>query len=169
MAQSSQYVSRGPWRILIISIVLFVVSIVVFVGIEFGYIPYLINESESLDSELASLNQTFRGEAQEDVFNLFSQIYNVQALFNQEASLSSIPEFLEGITHASITLQEARVNFKDGNIALQGVAPSYDILVSQLNILGSEESIKSVVLERSEASQEGINFTINLKRIASAQ
>ncbi len=169
MAQSSQYVSRGPWRILIISIVLFAVSIVVFAGIEFGYMPYLISESESLDAELASLNQTFRGEAQEDVFNLFSQIYNVQMLFGEETSLSTVPEFLEAITHTSITLQEARVNFKDGSIALQGIAPSYDVLVNQLNILGSDEHVESVVLERSETTDEGIEFTINLKRSAIVQ
>lgn len=169
MAQSSQYVSQGPWRILIISIVLFAVSIVIFAGIEFGYIPYLMHESESLDAELISLNQTFKGEAQEDVFNLFSQIYNVQMLFSEESSLSAIPEFLESVTHASVTLQEARVNFKDGGITLQGIAPSYDVLVSQLNIIGSDERIESVVLERSETTVDGTEFTINLKRSASVQ
>lgn len=169
MAQSPQYVSQGPWRILIISIVLFVVSIVIFAGIEFGYIPYLINESESLDTELVSLNQTFRGETQEDVFNLFSQIYNVQMLFSEEKPLSTIPEFLESVTHTSVTLREAQVNFKDGGITLRGIAPSYDVLVSQLNIVGSDERVESVVLEHSETTDDGTEFTINLKHSALVQ
>ena len=169
MAQSSQYVSRGPWRILIISIVLFGVSVLVFVGIEFGYIPYLMNESESLDSELISLNQAFRGQEQEDVFNLFSQIHNVQTLFSQKTSLSSIPDFLENITHASVVLEEVRMNFKDGGITLRGSAPTYDVLVSQLNILGSNESIEGVVLEDSNEGDDGVSFTINLKRVVSTQ
>lgn len=169
MAQSSQYASRGPWRILVISIVLFAVSVLVFVGIEFGYIPYLMSESESLDAELTSLNQTFRGQEQEDVFNLFSQIHNVQTLFSQKTSLSSIPNFLEGVTHASVTLEEVRANFKDGGLILRGNAPTYDILVSQLNILGSDEDIESVILEDSSEGDSGIDFTINLKRVASVQ
>lgn len=165
MAQPSRYTTKGPWRILVLSLVLFGLSVLVFVGMEFGYTPYLSAQIDELDGELTSLNQTFQGEREEDVFNLFSQIYNVQSLFSQQSSLSPMISFLERTTHQLVTLEAVELVHKDGVMRIEGVAPSYDVLVSQLNILGSSEQIESVVLEDSTRNEGQTTFSIYIKGI----
>lgn len=153
-----------PWRLLVLALVLLGLSIFVWIGMEFGYVPYLHNQIAKTDTEIAALAASLKDGQQKDVIGLYSQLYNINELYKNHIYPSRIFSFIETTLLPTIRLTELDVEVRKGTIMLSGVSPDMDTVTLQLAALQKNENIVNAVLSSAKQQDKGtgVSFTIHI-------
>ncbi len=163
--RKKEYLSaQTPWRVLILTLVIFIFSVLIYFGMIFGYKPYLKSQTRNLEQKISVLNQSIDETQQKQIVTFFSQMVNIQSLLSGHKYFSSIFDFIEKNTHQKITYSDLKFNVSEMDIKIEGTAPSYDLLVNQLAVYNQAPEVKKVSLDSSSA-QEGSNevrFSVRL-------
>lgn len=158
--------SGVPWRILVISIVIFGLTIVIYAGMQFGYIPYLSSQIDKVDSQFTQLSKSFNDQQQKDFLNFYSQLYNIKSLSGNHAYPSKVFDFIETSLYPSVKLTNLQVTVSTGEIRLEGNISDYDSLSNQLAVFKSNSNVASMSLDSSRKVDPkdggGIFFSIKL-------
>ena len=88
-----------PWRLLTLMIVVFSLSVFIYIGMMFGYKPYLNSQVKELENEIFFLNQSIDKTKQEQLISLYSQFANVQKLIDAHGITSGIFDLMEKNTY----------------------------------------------------------------------
>lgn len=149
--QSSREFSAGfPWRTLVISVVVFGLTLLIWAGMEFGYVPFLQSQIQKSDVELAALSQSVSESEQKELIEFYSQLYNIQSLIGGHLHPSRFFDFLEKSTHPMVKFSGLRLNIIGGEAVLEGAAPDFDTVASQLSAFKNDAQVASVALESSK-------------------
>lgn len=151
-----------PWKIFVFSIILFGLVLFIYLGIIWGYQPYLKAQEQSLDKKINEIGGQISQQDRENFINFYSQLINLQGLLNRHIKGSNIYNFLEKNTEQGVYYEGANLSATEHNISLTGVARSYDNLVKQLAAFEQAPEISRVMLQDSQASDKGIRFSLQL-------
>ncbi len=156
-----------PWRLLVVSIIIFGLMILIWAGISFGYIPYLNSQISSIDSAFNSLSSQIDTNQQKDLAQFYSQLYNIQTLSNTHSYSSKLFDFLEKDIYPTVKINNAQVDMSSGSLSIDGTATDYATLINQLAILKADPDIASVSLDSSKqnSSKEGNGVLFSIKLI----
>ncbi len=169
-ARSAGIPSTGfPWRLLIISIVVFGLTVLIWAGISFGYIPYLNSQISSVDSAFKSLSSQINTSQQQDLAQFYSQLYNIQTLSKNHSYSSKLFDVLEKDVYPMVKVNNAQLDISSGNLSIDGTAFDYATLINQLAILKADPNIASVSLDSSKqnSSKDGNGVLFSIKLIFS--
>lgn len=155
-----------PWRLLIISVVVFGLCVLVWAGISFGYIPYLNSQISNSDSAFKSLSSKIDINQQQNLTDFYSQLYNVQTLETTHVYASRLFDFLEKNVYPNVRLTSLQAGVTGGDLSFDGVATDYSVLTNEMAVLKSDPNILTVSLDssRQRAAKDGggVSFSIRM-------
>lgn len=154
--------SGVPRRFLAFSILLFLAVLLGYLGLVFGYAPFLKGQINDSKTKLETLGRQISANDQEELVRLYSQVNNIERLLSSHVLASRSLSFLESNTAPYVTYTGTNLSVPDRRLALEGVAASYDELVRQLTALERAPEVERVSLEGSDVSDGVVRFRVNL-------
>jgi hypothetical protein len=155
-----------PWRLLIISFVVFGLTVLLWAGIKFGYIPFLNSQLDKVTSSFNSLSQKVSADQQKSLTDFYSQLYNIQTLQNNHKYPARLFDFLERNIYSGLNITNFEANLDGGDIRFDGVAFDFQTLVNQLSLLRMDPNVSLVTLESSRQRDlkegGGVSFSIKM-------
>jgi hypothetical protein len=145
--------ARVPTRFLGASFIIFLSTLLLYLGLAFGYKPFLQNSVDELKKKTSTLGLQLSSSQQEEVFKLYSQINNLPKLLSEHVVVSPFLNFLESHTLKRVVYKTIDLSIEDRRLLIDGVAASYDDLAAQLKIYESAPEVERVTLEN--ASRQG--------------
>lgn len=136
----------APWRLLIISGVLFILCMVIYIGMDFGYTPYLTNEIQKVDADTLTLSKNVKDGEQKDMVRLYSQLYNISNLYETHTYPSRVFTFLEKRILPTVRIMSMDVDIQKSVIKFDAVTSDFDTVVLQVATIQGDENIKQAVL-----------------------
>lgn len=160
------FVSIGvPWRLLIMTSLIFGLVILFWAGLSFGYTPYLSSKISNVDAQLDSLSSTLANGQQKQFTTIYSQLYNIEKLATIHYDASKIFDFLEASTYQTVLLNNVSIDNKNGSMNIGGIALNYDTLADQIASYKRYPGVSRVVLQSSSklSDQRGGGTTFSIK------
>ena len=136
-----------PWRIFILMLIVLVLSVSVYLGIDFGFKSYLNSQIEDLDQQLAALNQAVDESSKNQLIGVYSQFINVRQLLNSRKTTSNLFAFIEQNTYSTVNYSSLKLDVNSMEIAIDGAAPDYNTLIKQVALFEKSALIEKVSLE----------------------
>lgn len=155
-----------PWRLLVFTLFIFGLMLVIFLGIKFGYGPYLDKKAQTLDASISEKSQSLNQGQVDNFIKFYSQVANFKTLLSQHVFGSNILNFLEENTLKTLNYTSFSLDVARQEIKISGIAPDYEVLSQQLEIFRQSGSIKDIAFKNSSNNDKGgINFdaTLTLK------
>jgi len=147
-----------PWRLLLISFVILGLAILIYVGLLFGYEPYLKTSISNVDKQISNLADKVKVEDQEKLLTFYSQVVNLKDVLDNRVFSSKVFPFLERNTDPSIYFTAAEFSGNNNILRLKGTTSNFENLMAQLTILKQAPEIESVVLNDTNLSKNRIDF-----------
>ena len=151
-----------PWRLLIFSLTIFAFSVFIYIGLKFGYEPYLDKTATNLDKKIDALTKQVSSEDQNHFISFYSQLVNLQKVLNRHNFSSNIFNFLERNTVSTVFYEEASFTDENKTLILRGQADSNETLVNQLATFQNAPELEKVVLNQMNLADGAVAFQINL-------
>ncbi|MDD4762010.1 MAG: hypothetical protein PHZ25_03250 [Candidatus Pacebacteria bacterium] len=149
------------WRMLIFSFVVFFLMIAIYVGTEFGYKTFLLNQSEAAREEADNLIGGVPKEEQAAVIDFYSRLSNMKGLLDTHIKTSNFLEILEKRTSQNVYFNRVSLSVFEKSVKLNGIAKTFLDLSKQLQSFQETEGISGVMLDSSSLSQGGqVSFVI---------
>ena len=155
----TEQLSRVPVRaqgvsvqLLMLTSLIFFISLASYVGLKFGYQPYLDKKIEKLDESIASDKQKISPIEQINLINFYSQLSNLKTLLSKHTSGSRFFEWLEKNTQINTSFQNLTFNASLGAINLIGQAKSINDIGEQVFVLSKLPEVKKIGLSGITAS-----------------
>ena len=137
--------------------------IAIYLGMTFGYDPYLQGQIQSTQNKISALNQSISQTDQANLINFYSQISNLKTLLKKHVLSSQLFTWLEKNTEANVYYQS--LAFSTGyKVNIIGHAVSESDINQQISIFESSPEVKSVSVSNVGIAQgaSGWNFTVLL-------
>lgn len=154
--------SYAPKKFLYFSGTLFFLTLLIYVGLATGYTSFLERSISTLEEELDTLSLQISLEQQKNIAQLYSQVNNLQKVLSEHVEATELFKILERNTDVNVAYTDVNISIPDNQVSIEGVANSYDDLVSQLAIYEQAPEIKRMILESSQTNEGVVRFKINL-------
>lgn len=151
-----------PWRLLLFSLFVFIISIFIYFGLRYGYQSYLDGRSDNLDAELKTLGQQVSSVDQERFINFYSQLVNLKKVLSDHPFGSNAFMFLERNTINEVYFTEAVLKPGERNLVLKGFSSNFENLSAQLAIFEKSGEAERVILNNVTLQGGGVNFSASL-------
>ncbi|MCL5012184.1 MAG: hypothetical protein M1320_02045 [Patescibacteria group bacterium] len=163
--QKQKSSTGAPWRLLVISLVLLILTVLITVGMEFGYKPYLTNQLQQADASITSLSQSLQQGQQSDVIGLYSRLYNINDLYTKHIVTSRWFAFFEKNILPTVRVTSMDADLLKESVKIDAIAPDMDTIVLQVATLQQDPQTQQVTLTSSQKQdpKEGTGFTFSLR------
>ena len=151
-----------PRKFLVFSFFLFLSALLIYFGLSVGYKTFLDSEISGLERDIDELRFQIDIEQQENLIRFFSQVNNMQEILDDHVVISNMFPILEANTHSRVEYTGMKVVVIERKIIIEGIAESFDALVSQLTIYEAVAQIERAVLESADRSGSVVNFKVSL-------
>ncbi len=152
-----------PWRLLTIAFITLLTTAVLFLGLKFGYLPFLNSQLENTDKKIEDLTASINEQDAQKIFTFYSQLFNINDLLRSRYSSANLLNIIEANTLKNLYFTSFNFNLEEKQIAIEGIAPSYEALSQEMEILKKAKEIKNIKLESARTLEEkggGIRFAI---------
>ena len=133
-------------RLLMFSGTIFFISLALYIGIVFGYKPYLEKEVANLDGQIKSFGQKIPPEEQSRLVSFYSQISNIQGVFRGHVASSKFFEWLEKNTETNIYYTRMNLLSFSGQVSLAGVSKTVEDFSKQLVVFQNSPLVQRVAV-----------------------
>lgn len=152
-----------PWRLLAFSIFLFLLSLLSYFALAFGYTGYLNNRISQTEEETKALTQKVSVDAQNIFVDVYSRLSNFKNLSANHVYSTKLFPLLEKITNPAVYYTDVDVSVDDRRMVLSGIAVNFEALSQQLRSYDDEKnSIESYILNQSRIVENQVNFRVTL-------
>ncbi|HUY69752.1 MAG TPA: hypothetical protein VMU70_01925 [Candidatus Tyrphobacter sp.] len=152
-----------PWRFLTATVVIFAAALISYLGLKFGYEPYLSGNLKTTNDQVTALGSELSSqENQKNFLNFYSKLNNVQRLLGTHVSSVSGLSFMESLTNPQVILTSLKITVPQDEIDVSGNASSYAVLASQLQAYEDNSEISQVVLGGSQTNGNLVQFNLKL-------
>jgi hypothetical protein len=137
-------------------------AIAMYVGLAFGYEPYVQSQLTAEQNKVSALNQSIPGNDQSQLIGYYSQIANLQVLLQQHTAATKLFSWLEKNTEANIYFQS--LSLTTGNqITLTGIGSTEADINQQVAIFENAPEVTLVNVSNVTAPQLlGNGWTFNI-------
>ena len=159
-------------QLLMLGSTLFAMSLAIYLGLAFGYQPYLKSQIKRLDERIASFTKSVPPEDQAKLVEFYSRVVNLKTLLTNHVIFSPSFEWLEQNTQVNVYFRNLSFNPVSGRVSLSAVARSINDLSEQILILEKLPEIKEVKVSSISQNQEkfwefGLELGIDFKAVSS--
>jgi len=151
-----------PWKLFLINLSVFIVLILVYVGLAFGYRSFLKKEINYIKYEISELSLQVSSEQRKNFVNFYSQVVNLTKILQEHTAISEIFNFLEINILPEIAINSLDIKVSERTISLDGIAKSYEDLIGQMVIVEKSPLVEKANLESSQLSGNLVRFRVNL-------
>ncbi len=137
-----------PWRIFVLMLIILVLSVSVYIGIDLGFRNYLNSQIKDLDQRLASLNQAVDESFKNQLIGAYSQFINIKQLLNNRKTTSNFFSFVEQNTYSTVSYNSLKADIDSKDIMIDGAAPDYNTLTKQVALFEKSALVEKVSLEK---------------------
>ncbi len=158
-----------PWRLFVAAFAVFLATVLGYVGITFGYQPYLKEQIQQKTNEIEQLTEIIPKAEQDQFVNFYSQLVNLKSILDNHVIASPVFTLLERITHPRVFFANAGVRFREGEIELSGLAESYTAITEQLEVLNQAPEIDRFLVSQTQLGEDnlvGFKISVRLKKDA---
>lgn len=153
----------APTRLLTFAFLFFLIAILGYLGLEFGYKAFLNSRIEETEQQVQQLTTTVSKEDQDKFVVFYSQLVNFKKILDSHVSASKLFGLLERITNQKVFYNNLDLRVVNRDLILEGVASSYAVLSEQLAGFDREPSVESYTLNQSQFSEGRVQFRAALK------
>ncbi len=139
---SEQPTTTPGWSLGLISFAggLFGIAIVIYVGLAFGYEPYVQGQINALNTQLATASQSISSKDQAQLQSFYSKTQNLNQVLQNHVRFSHFFSWLEKNTEANIYYTS--LAFASGNqVRLTGSSPTETDVNQQMAIFESSPNV----------------------------
>lgn len=148
-----------PWKMFLTMATLFGVVSAGYLGLAFGYRPYLEGKIADVKKDIDDLAKSLPLDEQQKFLKFYSQIVNVKALLGSHTTLTKLFDFLEKNTNTRVTYENVHFDASRRELAIDGVADSYARLAEQLQAFGqATNSVERYIVSQSRVVDGKVRF-----------
>jgi len=138
------------------------IVVLIYVGLTFGYEPYLNGQISATQNQINQLSQQISPADQTNLINFYSELANLKSLLANHVIASNLFPWLEQNTEANVYYTS--FSFSDGNqITLSAVAQTESDVNQQLAIFEASPEVSNVTISGvSAGTTAGWNFSVGL-------
>ena len=151
-----------PWQLLLFSFAILALAVASYLGMIFGYQPYLESRIEGANAQIKESEKTIDGEQQKNLTNIYSQLSNIKALLDSHIITSTLFDELEKNTYPQVYYNNLNLSLSEKKLELRGVSQDYITLVKKLDAFKSSGLFSDVILDNTKLNSEGISFSIRI-------
>ncbi len=152
-----------PYRLLILSGLVFVTLFIVYAGLSLGYAGFLRGQIASVRAEVSDLGNQVPEAEQRNFAEFYSQLVHTRELMKRHTTSRPLFTVLERLTRRDVSYNSFTLALSERTATIEGVARSYELLASQLAVFEQASSyFERVVLESSRLSPQGVAFQLRL-------
>lgn len=144
-----------------VTLALFASSVLAYIGLAFGYGPYLNSQIEEKKNELSQL--AISREDRQVLGQAFSLLANLENILNNHVLSSKLFPVLERMTNQRVYYTNANLKVPQRELELRGFAESYEVLAQQLTAYDQAAEVESYTLNEAQFSQNLVSFRVSLK------
>jgi hypothetical protein len=164
MPKESLPTSGGPWKLLYFMGMVFLVFLLTYIGLAFGYSNFLKARIATTTKNIEALVAEDPTAGKQEEFLAFqAQLINLKGVLDKHGSTTKVLKLLEAHTNSRIQYTGLNFSFADKKVEVQGIAPSFEILAEQLQAYATTKEIVRQELGNSRVKEGGaVNFTVVL-------
>lgn len=151
-----------PAKLLMFSVSIFVIILVIYLGMIFGYEPYLNARLNKIDNQVKITESQISPSDKTLLVNYASQITNIKAILDNHIISSNLLNFLNKNTDANVYFSRLNLTVFNNQVQLSGLAKSMDDLVGQLAAWQNSPAVAQVNFSRISAIPQGLSFGATL-------
>lgn len=155
------------WRALTYTGVIFALAFIVYLGLAFGYKPFLTRTITVIDAEIDKISKARTSDPESRQFettflDFYSQASNIQQLLKDHAAVTPVFDLIERSTREDIFFQTIQVDGETRVIGFSGLAKDYTSLASQFAVYGGLEETEGMTITGSRQSETGMIFDFRM-------
>ena len=148
-----QQLSREPrstpgWagQILMFSGTIFFISLVIYLGLAFGYTAYLSSSLSKLQDQVQTFSEQVPVEDQKKIINFYSQISNLKTVLSSHVFSSQLFTWLEKNAQVNVSYDRLNLNIQNNQLLLGGHSKTMDDIDQQLVIFQSQPEVGKIAV-----------------------
>lgn len=151
-----------PWRFFLFSILIAATACMVYVGLVFGYRPFLDARIARQEEAFDELGRIVSQKQQDEFVLFYSQLANIQKLLENHIRTSSFFSLIEARTNTGVFYTKLEARIAERKIALEGTATHYGVFAQQLQAFSVAPEVASVIVNDSHALEGRVKFNLTL-------
>lgn len=149
-------------QFLIFSGAIFFIVLSIYLGLAFGYEPYLHSQIKKLNDEVQSFGTQVPVQDQVRLIGFYSQIMNIQTLLANQVLGTRAFEWLEEHAHVRTYLKNLNVGYANNQLSFTVVARTMDDALEEIAYLQKRPEIKKLDIGAFSRSIDGWQFAIQI-------
>jgi hypothetical protein len=150
-------------QLILLAAALFVLMVVLYVGIAFGYKAYLTKSISDTKVKIDNFSAQIPKDDQLRVANFYSQLQNLQQLLAAHTTVSPVLNLLESTTQPNIYYTKLSVNATANEADLIGAAKSLADIAQQAALAEAATGVDHISFSNAGSAQGGVwQFTMNV-------
>ncbi len=151
-----------PWKFIFFGFLVFLLSLLLFIGLKFGYLNYLNNQNKQIDNKLNEIASSIDETERENLIVFYSQIFNLKEIMKNHKYPSKIFSLLEANTLSRVYYTDLSWLSDKDILSLKGMAGDLNYLSKQLEIFQNNKNVNYVNLIDLKLLNDRINFEIEV-------
>ncbi len=128
-------------QLLMFSSTMFFASLLLYLGLAFGYQPYLTGQVRKVQDQIQAFSQEVSVDQQTKLINFYSQLSNLRTLLANHLITSPVFAWLEKNTQVNIYFSKFVLSQEKNQLTLGGVAKNMDDINQQFAIFQADPDI----------------------------
>lgn len=150
-----------PWKALIFSGAILGATFIVYLGLAFGYKPFIEASIANGEARIAELDQTApKSETEAKFVQFYSQLTNISSLLASHTAVSQLFNTLETSTMADFGFAGMSIDVPGRIMSASGFAGSYQTLAGQISLYEGISGIGKVALSSARLADEFVRFEL---------
>jgi len=129
-------------QLIMFSATLFLLSLLAYFGIVYGYTSYLQKQNQQLEDQIDKFSQQIPVSEQNQLIIFYSQIANLKSILGAHVYTSPAFDWLEKNTQANVTYTRFNLSTRDWSLTLDGLAKNLSDLNQQLSVFSARPEIR---------------------------
>ena len=142
-------------RLMMFASTLFLISIFAYLGLAYGYRPYLSGQHDSLAAQAKTLSQQVQTQNQAQVVEFYSQLSNLRSILDKHMYASSLFGLLEKSVHPNVYFTHLSFNSANNQVTLNGMAKTAQDIPAQIQIFQAQPGVSRVAFNNLSAAGTG--------------
>ena len=155
--QQEDFTIGWSWRLFVFSAIVFGSVTMLALGMDFGYKPFLEKRADDLNSSIDDLRKDVSAEEQENLFNFYSQVYNLQEILRSHPLPSRLLAFLSANTNVRVYYTALKYDQESAILTVNGLASSYADFAAQMEAFRRRPEVTGLSIENSGTLEENSN------------
>lgn len=160
--QAIEHLTREPvftpgWSrdLLMFSGTLFAVVVFLYLGLTFGYRPYIVSQVHRLDAEIQDFSKQIPVPEQQKLIRFSSQIENIRTLLGAHVAVTPIFSWIERNAHQNVFFTRFSLDVSRRQLALGGTGRSTRDIAEQLSVFQAQPETEQVELGKVGSNAPG--------------